>query len=257
MTDSGHVEYRVEQRVAFVTFHRPRKKNAFTHAMYEQFAHALDEADQDPHVRVIVLTGAGGAFTSGNDLADFMHNPPTSGQSPVWHVIRGLVFAQKPIVAAVEGPAVGIGVTMLLHCDSVCASRSAEFALPFVGLGLTPEAGSSLLLPALAGLPRASELILLNERFDVELAKSIGIVTQVTEPGGALAAARKTAFALAARPPGAVQAAKRLLREPIRRRLESVLQDEGTTFVTLLGSPEAHEAFSAFFEKRKPDFSAF
>lgn len=257
MPDSGHVEFRIADRVAIITFNRSRKKNAFTHAMYEQFAAAMHEAEHESDVRVIVLTGAGGAFTSGNDLHDFMHNPPSSGESPVWKVIRALAFAEKPLVAAVEGVAVGIGATMLMHCDLVYAARDVRFGLPFVGLGLTPEAGSSLLLPRLAGLQRASQLLLLQEFFDSDTALEIGLVTRVFEHGEALEAALESAGALADKPPGAVRATKRLLREPIRRQLESVLQDEGVTFVTCLGSPEAHEAFSAFFEKRKPDFSGF
>ncbi len=257
MSDAGHVEYQVTQRIAQITFARPAKKNAFTNEMYEQFAAALAEAEQDPDVRVIVLTGTGNAFTAGNDLSDFMHNPPSSGDSPVWRVIRGLAFAEKPVVAAVEGVAVGIGTTMLMHCDLVYAAKNARFVLPFVDLALTPEAGSSLLLPQLAGLQKASEIFLLENKFDVAKAESIGLVTVVSAPGEALLDARNAANKLTAKPPAAVRAAKRLLREPIRRQLESVLQDEGATFVTCLGSPEANEAFSAFFEKRLPDFSPF
>lgn len=257
MSQAGHIEYRVDAHIATITFNRPKKKNAFTHAMYEQFAHALAEADQDPTVRAVVIAGSGNAFSAGNDLTDFMHNPPTNGSSPVWKVIRGLVFAEKPLIAAVEGAAVGIGTTMLLHCDMVCADSSARFTLPFVDLALTPEAGSSLLLPAIAGMQRASRYVLLGESFGAEEAASFGMVTHVTDDGKTLEAANALAERIAKRPPGAVRAAKRLLREPIRRRIEPVLQDEGATFVTCLGSPEAHEAFSAFFEKRAPDFSSF
>lgn len=255
MPDSGHVEYAVEKRVATITFARPAKKNAFTHGMYDQLAAAMAEAEHDPDVRAVLVTGAGGAFTAGNDLSDFMHNPPSGGDSPVWRVIRAFAFAEKPVIAAVEGAAVGIGTTMLLHCDLVYADPKARFALPFVDLALTPEAGSSLLLPKLIGLQRATEIFLLDNRFDTEKAHELGIVNQVTE--NPIDAARAAARRLCDKPPGAVRATKRLLREPVRRQLESVLQDEGATFVTCLGSPEANEAFSAFFEKRTPDFSSF
>lgn len=257
MSDDGHVEYQVTQRIATITFVRPAKKNAFTHDMYTQFADALAQAEDDPEVRVVVLTGAGTAFTSGNDLSDFMHNPPSSGDSPVWRVIRGLAFAEKPLVAAVEGVAVGIGTTMLLHCDLVYAASNARFALPFVDLALTPEAGASLLLPNLIGLQKATKIFLLDSKFTAQEADDMGMLSGVSAPGEALLDARDAANKLAVKPPGAVRAAKRLIREPVRRQLESVLQDEGATFVTCLGSPEANEAFSAFFEKRLPDFSSF
>lgn len=257
MSDSGHVTYRVEDRIATITFTRPDKKNAFTGAMYAQFYAALREAEQDPSVRVVVLTGAGEDFSAGNDIKDFAQDPPTNGDAPVFKLIRALAYFEKPLVAAVEGVAVGIGTTMLLHCDLVYAGDGAVFMLPFVNLAVTPEAGSSLLLPKLVGYPMAMEMILLGETFDVALAKQVGLVNKVTLRGRALDIALADAAKVAAKPPGAVQAAKRLMREPVRQALSAVLQDEGATFVTCLGSPEAHEAFEAFFEKRPPDFSKF
>lgn len=257
MADTGHVGYRVQGRIATITFTRPTKKNAFTSAMYAQFYAALREAEQDPTVRVVVLTGEGSDFSSGNDLKDFAQDPPTTGEAPVFKLIRALAFFEKPLVAAVEGVAVGIGTTMLLHCDLVYAGDGASFSLPFVNLGVTPEAGSSLLLPKLVGYPMAMEMVLLGETFDVVLAQQVGLVNKITLRGKAMTVAMADAEKVAAKPPGAIQAAKRLMREPIRQALDPVLQDEGATFVTCLGSPEAHEAFEAFFEKRKPDFSQF
>ena len=216
---------------------RQAKKNALTHAMYAQLAAALADANQDDQVRVVVIAGEGGVFTAGNDLRDFMEHPPTGEDSPVFQVIRQLIYADKPLVAAVEGPAVGIGTTMLLHCDYVAVSESARFSMPFTALGLTAEAGASLLLPQRCGMARASELLLLGDRFDAAAAKELGIANVVTEAGEAESAARAFAVALAARPPGAVQATKRLLREPIRAALEPVILDESTTFVQRLGSP--------------------
>ncbi|MFT6398329.1 MAG: enoyl-CoA hydratase/carnithine racemase [Bradymonadia bacterium] len=257
MSDSGHVAFRVENRIATITFTRPEKKNAFTTAMYAQFTAALREAEEDNHVRVVVLTGAGGDFSAGNDLKDFMGDPPTNGDAPVFQLIRALAFFGKPLLAAVEGVAVGIGSTMLLHCDLIYAGDGAKFVMPFVNLGVTPEAGSSLLLPKIVGMPMAMEMILLGEKMDVAMAQQVGLINKIAMRGGALAVAMADAEKIAEKPPGAVQAAKRLLREPIRQALGSVLQDEGATFVGCLGSPESEEAFTAFFGKRKPDFSAF
>lgn len=257
MSESGHVAYRVEDRIATITFTRPGKKNAFSGAMYTQLYAALREAEQDATVRVVVVTGEGADFSAGNDLRDFVDDPPTNGDAPVFHVIRALAFFEKPLIAAVEGVAVGIGTTMLLHCDLIYAGDGAMFLLPFVNLAVTPEAGSSLLLPKLVGYPIAMEMILLGERFDVAMAQQIGLINKVTRRGEALAFAMRDAKKIAAKPPGAVRAAKRLMREPVRQALNPVLQDEGATFVTCLGSPEAHEAFEAFFAKRPADFSSF
>ena len=252
MTDAnGHIRYGIEGHVATLRMCRQAKKNALTHAMYAQLAAALADANQDDQVRVVVIAGEGGVFTAGNDLRDFMEHPPTGEDSPVFQVIRQLIYADKPLVAAVEGPAVGIGTTMLLHCDYVAVSESARFSMPFTALGLTAEAGASLLLPQRCGMARASELLLRRARFDAAAAD--GIANVVTEAGEAESAARAFAVALAARPPGAVQATKRLLREPIRAALEPVILDESTTFVQRLGSPEASQAFEAFFaRKAKP-----
>ncbi len=255
--DSGHVAYRVDDRIATIRFHRPAKKNAFTTAMYRQFVAAIGEAEQDDRVRATVLTGAGSAFTSGHDLRDFVHKPPTGLDAPVFHLLRSLAFAEKPIIAAVSGPAIGLGTTMLLHCDFVYATDRAMFRMPFVNLGVTPEAGSSLLLPMLAGMQRATELLLLGESFDVATAMSIGLVNRTVPAELLLETAFGTARKLADKAPGAVTASKRLLREHTRRYIDAVLADEGHTFIQRLGAPDTHEAMQAVLQKRKPNFSGF
>lgn len=246
-----------EGPVRWIRFSRPERKNALTRAMYQAAADALAEAQQEGRIRAVVFAGEGGAFTSGNDLVDFAQDPPTSEDTPVFRFLLALVRAEKPVLAAVEGPAVGIGTTMLLHCDLVAAGRSARFHLPFVRLGLCPEGASSLLLPRQAGFARASKWLLLGEPFGAVEAAEAGIVTEVTEDGGAEAAARRMAEAVAELAPSAVRETKALLRAPMRERIEEVLRAEGARFLARLRSPEAKEAFAAFFARRKPDFSKF
>lgn len=238
-----------------ITFNRPEKKNAFTLAMYEALVSAFEAADRDPEVRVLLLRGAGGAFTSGNDLADFMHQPPTGEDSPVFRFLVALTGARKPIVAAVQGPAVGIGSTMLLHTDLAYAAEDAKLRLPFVSLGLVPEGASSYLLPRIAGPQKAAELLYFAEAFDARTAKEAGLVAEVVPADALEAHARAKAEALAAQPLGALIETKRLLREGVRDQVHQALAREGAKFVERLTSAEAMEAFSAFFEKRKPDFS--
>ncbi|HEY4219727.1 MAG TPA: enoyl-CoA hydratase [Myxococcota bacterium] len=243
--------------IATITFNRPEKKNAFTHAMYEAAIKALEEAAADKSVRCVLLTGAGNAFTSGNDLYDFMNNPPSSSDSPVLRFLRTIIDYEKPIVAAVNGAAVGIGVTMLLHCDLVYASDDAKFTAPFVPLGLVPEGASSFLLPRIAGLAKANEILLLGEPFDAKFAVAAGVVARAM-PGAELAAfARAKAERIAALPAASLRATKALLRGKLRDRVHGALNDEAAVFGPRLSSPEAVEAFTAFFEKRKPDFSQF
>jgi enoyl-CoA hydratase/carnithine racemase len=241
--------------VRTLTFDRPEKRNAFTADMYEQLVAALEEAAGDENVRVVLLEGAGGSFTAGNDLHDFLEAPPSGEHSPVVRFLYALIGFDKPMVAAVEGPAVGIGCTMLLHCDLVYASEDARFQLPFVNLGLCPEAASSYLLPRVAGLQRASELLLLGEPFDALRARDAGIVNEVLPHEVVRDRALERARALAARPPAAVRGTRDLIRAGLRDRLEDVLGTEIELFARRLVSPEAKEAFSAFVEKRPPDFS--
>jgi enoyl-CoA hydratase/carnithine racemase len=242
-------------RARTLIFNRPQKKNALTLAMYATMAERLDEAASIPHLHAVVITGAGDAFTAGNDLGDFMAHPAMDGDHHVVKFLRALVRFPKPIVAAVNGVAIGIGTTMLLHCDVVLAAKSARFQLPFVKLGLSPEGGSSLLLPRLAGFQRASELLMWGEPFDAATASELGLANAVypdAELGGQVSSRIEKLLEL---PPQAVLAAKELLRRPLREQLERTMTEESVVFGQRLGSAEAAEAFTAFFEKRKPRFT--
>lgn len=252
---SDHVRAEREGRVLRLTLTRPEKKNALTRAMYAALADALTEACGDAGVRAVVLAGEGGAFTAGNDLFDFMMDPPRDETSPVFQFLHAAVSFPKPLIAAVEGVAIGIGTTMLLHCDLAYAAPSARFKMPFTDLGLVPEAGSSLLVPRLAGQVRAAELLLLGEAFDAETAREIGLVNAVVDDP--LAEAMERAQALAAKPPAAVRQSKALLRAPLLDRVLATIREEAALFVERLQSEEAQEAFTAFMEKRPPDFSRF
>jgi enoyl-CoA hydratase/carnithine racemase len=307
-----HIEARSDGGVRVITLARPEKKNAFTFAMYDALARALARADADDDVRVVLLEGAGGAFTAGNDLADFLHlsgagaaeagnvgagatrtdasdsgskgaradssgggssvsasasanaaRASASGGSSTARtgasgdagaavrVLLQLVDQQKPIVCAVDGVAIGIGTTMLLHADYVAASTRARFALPFVNLGLSPEGGSSLLLPMLVGLQRASEWVLFGEPFDAARAMQAGLVNEVVEPEALAARALARAHALAERPAAALAAAKRLLREPLRAQVKATIDREWHVFLERLASPEATQAMQAFLQKKR------
>ncbi len=236
-------------------FNRPEKKNAINTAMYAALADALAAADTDDAVRVVLIHGQPGVFTSGNDLADFLADPPRDENSAVFRFLRAISHFGKPIVAAVGGPAIGIGTTLLLHCDLVYAASGTRFALPFVSLALVPEAASSFLLPRLAGWARASELLLLGEPFSAEKALEIGLVNEVVAPEVLLATAMATAGKLAQKPPGALRATKALMKDGLITQVEQAMGREGKVFAGRLKSAEAKEAFSAFLEKRKPDFS--
>ncbi len=238
-----------------LVLNRPAKKNALTVAMYTELVRELADAAVAPAVRAVVITGAGDAFTAGNDLHDFMAAPPATDDSPVLQFLAQLVRFPKPLVAAVNGIAVGVGTTMLLHCDLVLAAESARFQLPFARLGLCPEGGSSFLLPRLAGMQRASELLIWGEPFDATAALSIGIVNEVLTAAELLPRALARVESLLDLPPDAVAVTKFLLRGPLLDELEEFMRRESDTFRTRLGSAEAAEAFSAFFEKRKPKFS--
>ena len=248
--------------VATIEIARPEKKNALTTAMYQAMADALRAAAEDKAVRAVLITGQPGIFTSGNDIEDFMARPPGSGgsnadESPVSQFIRAMIEFDKPVVAAVTGAAIGIGTTMLLHCDLVYVSDEARLAMPFVALGLVPEFASSLLVPQLMGHRRAAEKLLLGDPFTPEQAVDCGIANAVLPAGEVVNHARRMAERFNQLPPGAVQEAKRLMRGPHREQLLAVVRAEGDLFGKRLRSPEAMEAFQAFFQKRKPDFSAF
>ncbi|PRQ05028.1 2,3-dehydroadipyl-CoA hydratase [Enhygromyxa salina] len=250
-----HILVDFDAGICTITFNRARKKNAFSLAMYAALVTALEEARGRSEVRVILLRGSEGVFTAGNDLQDFMKNPPRGPDSPTERFLELLVACEKPIVAAVEGVAIGIGVTMLLHCDLVYAGESARFHMPFVNLALCPEAGSSYLLPRLMGYQRAAELLLLGEPFSAQLAHDYGFVNQVLADTAVVDRARSIAEALTKKPPAALRVTKKLMRDRYRGDLDLAMAAEFEAFAAGLASPEAAEAFEAFFQKRAPDFS--
>ncbi len=244
-------------KVLTIEIARPEKKNALTQAMYTAMAEALEAANTDAGVRAVLITGQPGIFTSGNDIEDFMQRPPQGDETPVARFMRALLDCDKPVVAAVTGAAVGIGTTLLLHCDLVYVSDEARLAMPFVSLGLVPEYASSLVLPALIGHVKAAEKLMLGEPFTGSDAVDCGIANAVLPAGEVVNHARRMAERFNALAPGAVADTKRLMRAPQRARIREVMAAEGALFGQRLRSPEAMEAFQAFFQKRKPDFSKF
>ena len=238
-----------------ITLNRPDKKNSITAAMYQAIADALKDARADQAVRVVLISGSAEMFTAGNDLADFMNNPPGSETAPVFQFLENISRCEKPIVAAVGGVAVGVGTTMLLHCDLVYAADNARFSLPFTSLGLVPEAASSYLLPQIAGYQKAAELLLLGEPFDAAKAKEAGFITAVVPAAELLATAEKAAAKIAALPGKSVRNTKALLKRAHAANIAGQMAEENAQFRSMLGEPAAREAFSAFFAKRKPDFS--
>jgi enoyl-CoA hydratase/carnithine racemase len=225
--------------------------------MYRTMADALTAADADPSVRVVLFQGKPDVFTAGNDIEDFLKGPSSSGPSPAQQFLSAVIHAQKPLVAAVTGVAVGIGTTLLLHCELVYAGDNARFSLPFTSLGLVPEFASTYVLPWIAGYQRAAELLLLGEPFGADQAARAGFVTQVLPAAEVVPAALSAAARLAALPGKSVRATKGLLRRAHLKQIEEQLQAESAHFVTMLREPAAKEAFSAFLERRKPDFSRF
>lgn len=239
-----------------VLLNRPEKKNALTRAMYQALIDAFHRADRDDAIRVILLSGAGDIFTAGNDIRDFQDRATTEETVHASPFLEALSTLRTPLVAAVNGAAIGVGTTMLAHADLVVASSTARFVMPFTSLGLVPEAASSLLFPRLVGLQRANALLLLGEPLDAETALAWGLVNKVTEPEDLMPAARDYAGRLAALPPRAMQRSKHLIRNG-RPDVAGRIEDELALFREQLRSPEAAEAFAAFMEKRKPDFSRF
>lgn len=241
-------------RIARVEINRPDKKNALTADMYQGLADAFKSAEQDASVRVILIHGRADCFCAGNDLKDFLDRPPHGEDAPVFHFLKAISTAAKPIVAAVGGPAIGIGTTMLLHSDLVYAAPETRFQLPFVSLGITPEAASSLLLPMCAGYHRAAELLLLGKPFSAQTALAAGIITEIVPADTLLSHARETAVAVAALPPESVRLTKALMKKRLAPQVAEQMAEEGRTFRARLTSAEAKEAMTAFFEKRKPNF---
>ncbi len=247
--------------VATIEIARPEKKNALTVAMYQAMTDALVAAREDAAVRAVLITGQPGVFTSGNDIQDFMTRAPGQGadamDSPVFRFMRALLECDKPVVAAVTGAAIGIGTTMLLHCDFVFVSDEARLAMPFVALGLVPEFASSLIVPQLMGHRRAAEKLLTGDPFTPEQAVECGIANAVLPAGEVVNHARRVAERFNQLPPGAVREAKQLMRGPQHELILQTIRTEGEIFARRLRSPEAMEAFQAFFQKRQPDFSKF
>jgi enoyl-CoA hydratase/carnithine racemase len=235
-----------------IQLNRPAKKNAMTSSMYITMAELLNGAAKDDQIHVVLWHAAGNSFSAGNDIEDFMKNPPAAGESPQAQLIHALINFEKPLVAAVQGAAIGGGTTMLAHCDFVYAGENAKFQLPFVNLALVPEFGSSYLLPLRFGYTRAAELVLLGRSFEASRAAELGLVTQVVPDQNLLAIATDTARALAEKPAAAVQASKRLMKRAFREQLEKAVKLENEVFAERVRSDDAKEAFTAFFASRKP-----
>jgi enoyl-CoA hydratase/carnithine racemase len=251
---SGHVRTSTADRIASIEIHRPEKKNALTGEMYDAMSEAFLRADGDAGVHVVLLHGQVDCFTSGNDLADFVAAGQAQGAgvpSPASRFLGVIRAARKPVVAAVGGVAVGIGTTMLLHCELVYAAPNARFQMPFVPLGLAPEGGSSLLLPMVAGYQRAAELLLLGRPFGAERAAAAGLVNEVVPAERLLAHAREAALAVAALPVESVRITKEWLKRPYAAALEERMAEEIRVFGERLHSPEAKAAMGAFFQRKK------
>lgn len=245
-----------EQGITTLTINRPDKKNSLTSAMYAALADGLTQAQEDAAVRVVILRGHEAIFSAGNDIADFLNTPASRNELPVQRFLRTVARFPKPLIAAVSGAAVGVGTTMLLHCDLVYASDNAVFSLPFVDLGLCPEAGSSLLLPQMLGYHRAAAALLLGEPLTAQAAPEAGLVNQLVAANEVNALALAQARKLAAKPLTALMETKRLMKSN-QAAILAQMQQEQDTFTRLLGEPAAKEAFTAFLEKRRPDFSPF
>lgn len=238
-----------------ITFNRLDKKNSITRDMYAALADALAQGQAKPDCRVVVIQGHETIFSAGNDIADFLNLPPSDQDAPVFRFLRGIANFSKPIVASVCGPAVGIGTTMLFHCDLVVAGDNAAFSMPFVNLGLCPEAASSLLVPQMMGYHRAAEALLLGEPFYAEAALEVGLVNRIVPPTEANATAQRMAQKLAAKPMSALIETKRLMKGGQQAAVQARMMEEAVSFGRMLKEPAAREAFGAFMEKRMPDFS--
>lgn len=241
--------------VMTLTLNRVDKKNSFTQGMYATCADALTKATDDNAVRAVVIQGHATVFSAGNDIGDFLSGALVAPDAPVFAFLRAIAQFPKPLVAAVCGPAVGVGTTMLLHCDLVYAGDNAAFSLPFVNLGLCPEAASSLLVPRMMGYHRAAEALLLGEPFMAEAALEVGLVNRIVPPTEANAVAQAQARKLAAKPLQSLIETKRLMKQGQTAQVLATMADENQTFGRMMQAPAAKEAFTAFMEKRHPDFS--
>jgi enoyl-CoA hydratase/carnithine racemase len=238
-----------------VELNRPTKRNAMTSSMYVKLADVFNDAAKDERTRVVLWHGAGDSFCAGNDVEDFLKNPPGPGESPQARLMNALLDFDKPLIAAVQGAAIGGGTTMLTHCDFVYAGENAKFQMPFVNLAVVPEFGSSFSVPARIGHLRAAELILLGLPFDAQRALNLGLVTQVVPDQNLLATATETARQLAGKPAGALQASKRLMKRPFREQIKAAMATENDVFSAQVRSEDAKEALTAFLEKRRPHFN--
>ena len=252
----AEIAVHVDAGVMTLTLNRLARKNSITAAMYAALADALELAKNDAAVRALVIQGHETIFSAGNDIGDFLNQPPSTPDSPVFRFLHGISTFPKPVVAAVCGPAVGIGTTMLLHCDLVYAGDNAAFSMPFVNLGLCPEAASSILAAQLMGYHRAAEALLLGEPFMAETALEMGLINRIVPPAEANALAQRQALKLAGKPLSALMETKRLMKKGNAAAIAERMAEEGVAFGRMLKEPAAREAFTAFMEKRKPDFSA-
>jgi enoyl-CoA hydratase/carnithine racemase len=244
------IQFERERGLLTLRINRPEKKNALTRAMYSQLAEGLRLADSDPEINAVLITGSAECFTAGNDIFDFLQQPPSNLDSPVFHFMLNLLECRKPVIAAVAGAAVGIGTTMLLHCDLVYVSTDARLRMPFVNLGLCPEFGSSLILPRMLGHAKAAELLLLGEGFSGEQAAAWGIATEALDSGEAvLAKAREMALRFESLPVEAVRISKQLMKAPDREQIRKVIEEEGALFTQRLRSPEAMMALTGFIKR--------
>lgn len=247
----------VESGLMTITINRPDRKNSFTNEMYTAIGDAFRDATHSSGVKVVLIKGHESCFSAGNDLGDFLNNPPKEMDAPVFRFLRLISTFPKPVVAQVEGVAVGIGTTMLLHCDLVYASSSAKFSMPFTKLGLCPEAASSLLIPQLAGYQKAAELLLLGDMFSAQRASECGFVTDVLEPAKLADHVKMQVNKLLDLPLPSLLTSKRLMKNSIKAQVASKLVEEGALFTAMLHQPQAKEAFKAFGEKRAPNFRQF
>lgn len=254
-TTNQEVLAHAEAGVMTLTLNRLERKNSITSAMYSALADAVARARDDASVRVVLVQGHETVFCAGNDIGDFLNQPPAGEDSPVFRFLHGIATFPKPLLASVCGPAVGIGTTMLFHCDLVYAGDNAAFSMPFVNLGLCPEAASSLLAPQLLGYHRAAEALLLGEPFMAEAALEVGLVNRVLPPTEANAYASAQARKLAGKPLASLVETKRLMKKGQQQPVLQQMADEGESFRRMLVAPAAKEAFTAFMEKRRPDFS--
>jgi enoyl-CoA hydratase/carnithine racemase len=237
------------ESVLRIQLNRPMKRNAMTSRMYATLTDVFNNAAKDEHTRVVLWHGAGDSFSAGNDIEDFLENPPGPADSPQTRLMNALVDFDKPLIAAVHGAAIGGGTTMLTHCDLVYAGESAKFQMPFINLAVVPEFGSSWSIPARIGHIRAAELILLGLPFDAKRAAELGIVTQVVPDQNLMTTATEAARKLAAKPARALQASKRLMKRPFRAQIKAAMEAENQEFSALVRSEEAREALGAFLEK--------